>query len=97
MRWQRAARLHAGGLAACGILLVVQLATLVTIEGCVDGTTPDCSDAATHCGPDVDAALDVLSPALPEAAPPTDAPNDASSTADANGGGDADLDAGDEG
>jgi hypothetical protein len=93
MRWQRAAPLRVGGLAACGIVLV----QLVTFQGCVDGTTPDCSDAATHCGPDVDATSDVLEAALPEAAPPTDAPNDTSSTADANGGGDADLDAGDEG
>jgi hypothetical protein len=26
--------------------------------GCVDGTTPDCSDAASHCGPDFDAYPD---------------------------------------
>ena len=93
MRWQRAAPLRATALAACGIALV----PLLTLEGCVDGTTPDCSDAATHCGPDVDATLDVVEAALPEASPPTDAPLDTSSTADANGGGDADLDAGDEG
>jgi hypothetical protein len=95
MRRQRAARLRVGGLAACGIVLV----QLVTFEGCVDGTTPDCSDAATHCGPEVDAAPDVLdaTAALPESAPPADAPNDTSSSADANGGGDADLDAGDGG
>jgi len=92
MRWQRAARVL--GLVASGIVLV-QVATFV---GCVDGTTPDCSDAATQCGPDVDATSERLEAALPEASPPSDAPSDTSSTADADdGGGDADLDAGDGG
>ncbi len=96
MRWQRATRRRAGGLAACGIVLV-QVAIYV---GCVDGTTPDCSDAATQCGPDVDATAERnFEAALPEASNPSDAPNDTSTTADAggDGDGDADLDAGDEG
>ena len=93
MRWQRAARVRVGGLVACSIVLV----QLVIFTGCVDGTTPDCSDAATHCGPDVDATTDVGEAALPEASPPSDAPNDTSSTADADAAPDADLDARDGG
>lgn len=82
------------GLVASGIVLV----QVAIFTGCVDGTTPDCSDAATHCGPDVDATTDVVTEAaLPEASPPSDAPNDTSSAADADGGGDADLDARDGG
>jgi len=91
MRWQRAARVV--GLAASGIVLV----QVATFTGCVDGTTPDCSDAATQCGPDVDATSERLEAALPEASPPSDAPNDTSSTADADAETDADLDAGDGG
>jgi hypothetical protein len=92
MRWQRAARVL--GLAALGIVLV-QAAYFV---GCVDGTTPDCSDAATQCGPDIDATGDrvVVEAALPEASPPTDASNDTTS-ADTDAEPDADLDAGDGG
>lgn len=91
MRWQRAARVL--GLAAFGIVLV-QGAYFV---GCVDGTTPDCSDAATQCGPDVDATSERLEAALPEAAPPIDASNDTTTSEDADAQPDADLDAGDEG
>lgn len=94
MRWQRVARLRVVGLAALGIVLM----QLVIFAGCVDGTTPDCSDAATHCGPDVDATSDSLEAALPETAPPGDAANDTSSTVDAaDAEPDADLDAGDGG
>lgn len=90
MRWQRAARVL--GLAASGVVLV----HAATFVACIDGTTPDCSDAALQCGPDLDGATDaaVVEAALPEASPPTDAPND-TSPADAEP--DADLDAGDEG
>ena len=90
MRWQGAARVL--GLAASGVVLF----HAATFVACVDGTTPDCSDAASQCGPDLDGASgDVLEAALPEASPPSDAPNDTSSPADAEP--DADLDAGDEG
>jgi hypothetical protein len=42
---------------------------------CVDGKTPDCSDAAAACGPDLgDATIDVQPPVD---APPSDAPSDA--------------------
>jgi hypothetical protein len=90
MRWQRAARVL--GLATSGVVLL----HLASFIGCVDGTTPDCSDAATHCGPDIDGtANDVIEAALPETSPPSDAAIDTSTTADA--GPDADLDARDEG
>jgi hypothetical protein len=79
-------------LVAFGIALLVQGAYVV---GCTDGTTPDCSDAATHCGPDVDATTERIEAALPESAPPADAPID-STPADATPP-DADLDAGDGG
>jgi hypothetical protein len=62
---------------------------------CVDGKTPDCSDAAAQCGPNIDAASpDVAdtSVTLPDAADgATDAAADAPDEADAG-----DLDAGDE-
>jgi len=41
------AALSALSLSALGCLLVA----------CVDGQTPDCSDAATGCGPDTDGAV----------------------------------------
>jgi hypothetical protein len=94
MRWHRAARVL--GLVALGIVLL-QAAYFV---GCVDGTTPDCSDAATQCGPDIDATDDhVIEAALPETAPPGDASDDTTTNADADADAqpDADLDAGDGG
>jgi hypothetical protein len=80
MRWQRAA-------VVCGAFAALGCAALM---GCVDGLTPDCSDAATQCGPNVDGSPDTSEAAvLPEAAP-ADGAGDAQSDADAN------LDAGDE-
>jgi hypothetical protein len=32
-------------------------AAALALIACVDGTTPDCSDAASGCGPDVDGAI----------------------------------------
>jgi hypothetical protein len=93
MRWQRAARVLGLVASAPFAAVVVHLAT---IAGCVDGTTPDCSDAATQCGPDLDGTTnDVLEAALPETSPPSDAAIDTSTSPDAEP--DADLDAGDEG
>lgn len=45
-------------------MLVVALASFSPTLGvaCVDGVTPDCSDAAAACGPDLDGG------ALPDAA-----------------------------
>ena len=87
---RRPMRPRQAGLAAAGIVLLLQG---VYVAGCVDGTTPDCSDASTHCGPDIDAASERFEAALPEAAPPVDAPIDSADAAQP----DADLDAGDEG
>jgi len=85
MRWQRAA-------VVCGALAVLVGTILM---GCVDGVTPDCSDAATQCGPNVDGSTDTSSEALlPEAAKP-DSAADAGDASDADAG-DA-LDAGDGG
>jgi hypothetical protein len=57
------------------------LAGLLALAACVDGKTPNCSDAAAGCGPDVDGAI------LPDTgsdagdagidAPPGDAATDA--------------------
>jgi hypothetical protein len=44
----------------------------LAVVGCVDGTTPDCSDAASHCGPDFDA----YPPDSATDSAPTDAPSD---------------------
>jgi len=93
MRWQRAARVLGLVASAPFAAVVVHLAT---VAGCVDGTTPDCSDAASQCGPDLDGTTnDVLEAALPETSPPSDAAIDTSTSPDAEP--DADLDAGDEG
>lgn len=51
---------------------------------CVDGVTPDCSDAAAKCGPETDGHASDTNVALPE-----------TSTGDADA--EADLDAGDAG
>ena len=61
--------------------------------GCVDGMTPDCSDASTHCGPDLDGTV-VEAQTLPESSPPVDGALDAVPEA---GDADADADAGDGG
>jgi len=96
MRWQRAARVLGLVASAPFAMIVFHLATSTLVGGCVDGTTPDCSDAATQCGPDLDGTTnDVVEAALPETAPPSDAAIDTSTNPDAEP--DADLDAGDEG
>jgi hypothetical protein len=53
------------------ISIVLMLAALVGASaGCVDGTTPDCSDAASGCGPDYDA---YPSDSSPSDGPPAEA------------------------
>lgn len=77
---------------------MLAFAQLLLAADCVDGKTPDCSDAAAQCGPDF--APDAQEGSvLPEAGPsdatpdqaPTDSSDDASDDADAGN-----LDAGDE-
>lgn len=79
-----------------GAVLAIALAPLGFAPACVDGTTPDCSDAATGCGPGVDGSPERIEAALPDASRPDTAPVDAGSEA-APDAADADLDAGDEG
>lgn len=56
------------------ILFAIAVSLAALVAGCVDGTTPDCSDAAAQCGPDFDgAAIDGATDA-----PPSDAPSDGS-------------------
>ncbi len=45
--------MRAGRIAAIGVLA---LAPAMVAADCVDGVTPDCSDAAAQCGPDLDGA-----------------------------------------
>lgn len=69
-------------------LLCVAMATVVEIVflgGCVDGKTPDCSDAATPCSPDLDGTV-------PEAASTEEAGN-ADGASDADAGSDSSTDA----
>lgn len=74
-------------LTACGAFGMLALA-------CVSGVTPDCSDAATPCGPGSDASGDVLeAQPLPEASRADAA---SSPDPDAEGPEAGDLDAGDE-
>lgn len=72
-------------------MLVVPAAYAV---GCVDGTTPDCSNPAVKCGPILDGSLDSReAQTLPESAPPdADAAQD-TAVPDAD---DPDADAGDQ-
>jgi hypothetical protein len=69
-----------------GAAVALVLSPLGLAAGCVDGVTPDCSDAATPCGPAVDASAD-------------SARVDATEAAALDGAAEAtpDLDAGDEG
>jgi hypothetical protein len=78
---------------------VVGIGAALTLTACVDGTTPDCSDAAAQCGPTLDgaigeggatdSAIDGFSDAPDDVAdagvdaPPSDAGWDASGAADA--------------
>jgi hypothetical protein len=64
--------------ASAGLTLAVGVA--VVVVACVDGTTPNCADAGSACGPDLnDATTD--GPPLADApaadAPSVDAPSDA--------------------
>ena len=55
-------------------VVVVALAALsVGAVGCVDGATPDCSDAAAHCNPDFDAYPPETGD---DSSPPADAPSE---------------------
>jgi hypothetical protein len=70
----------------CGAFAVLGCAVLMA---CTDGVTPDCSDAATHCGPDVDGSSDASEAALPDSSRPDaalDAPSEALADADAGDG-----------
>ncbi len=58
----------------------------VLVAACVDGQTPDCSDAATGCGPDGDGSVPIFDTGVDgeagtgadaDAGPPIDAPVDA--------------------
>jgi hypothetical protein len=95
MRWQRVA-------VSCGALAVL-IGTI--LMGCTDGVTPDCSDAATQCGPDIDGSFtpletSVVSEAsLPEGGGDSsvDGADGADGATDAPNDSDAALDAGDAG
>ncbi len=93
MRLQRAAR----GWVVCGAVAAL-VGTIVI--ACTDGVTPDCSDAATQCGPNIDGSTtpletSVVSEAsLPEGGGDSgggdgagDAPNDSDAALDAGDGG----------
>jgi hypothetical protein len=41
---------------AIGLVTALLLSQALLGADCVDGTTPDCSDAASRCGPDLDGA-----------------------------------------
>ena len=90
MRWQRTAVVFGA--------LAVLIGTL--FMGCTDGVTPDCSDAAAQCGPNIDGATtpletSIISEAsLPEGGGDSsvadgagDAPNDSDAALDAGDGG----------
>lgn len=78
-----------------GPIVAIFVAQLLLAADCVDGKTPDCSDAAAQCGPfvgDANADANDSSITFPDANDAaSDAPADAADEADAG-----DLDAGDE-
>jgi len=70
---------------------MIGLSQLLLAGDCVDGVTPDCSDAAAHCGPDLDGSADQAE-TTPDGAQDTSRPD----TFVPDAAPDADLDAGDE-
>lgn len=69
---------------ACLLTLAVTAAALAASGGCSVGTTPDCTDAAAGCAPDLDGtAGDARRDVGPDATP-ADAPIDAIDEIDAN-------------
>ena len=81
--------------AGATFVVAVLLAQLCLAGDCVDGVTPDCSDAAAQCGPGVDGATpsDATSPtdaASDTTASDTGTTNDSGTNADADSGADAD-------
>lgn len=93
MRSQRARSGRGRIVLLCGVVAVLEASALA---GCVDGVTPDCSDAATQCGPNIDASRSLDSSdasRLPEAAAVDSAAADAQGDTSVP----IDLDAGDEG
>ena len=92
MRAQRSTRSTRAGLRWVVAIAAIALAQCAFVAACVDGKTPDCSDASTGCGPDLDGSADRSeAQVLPEATP-ADSPVD-NAAPDA---GDPDADAGDE-
>jgi hypothetical protein len=92
VRAQRSNQHRHRGLRPAIAIAALSLLPLAFVTACVDGTTPDCSDAATGCGPDLDGSIDrTEAQPLPEARP-ADSPVD-NAVPDA---GDPDADAGDE-
>jgi hypothetical protein len=92
MKRQRAAR----GWVVVGGALAMLVGTILI--GCTDGVTPDCSDAATPCGPAVDGSADTNEASLfPETGKPDTGADGAGDAADAQGDADAALDGGDGG
>jgi hypothetical protein len=77
-----------------GAVLAIALTPTAIATGCVDGVTPDCSDAATQCGPNLDAttAADRREAAPDSAleAAPDSADLDSGDSGDANDSGDED-------
>ena len=71
--------------AGAGFLAMLLLAQLCLAGDCVDGVTPDCSDPAARCGPNLDGS-----------SPPSDAPAETSNDAAPDTAPDAAPDTGDQ-
>ena len=77
---------------ACLAIAAALLVPTALVGACTDGVTPDCSDAATQCGPNIDGSADVSeAQPLPESSTKDTSVADTSAT-DA---GDLDADASD--
>jgi hypothetical protein len=66
--------------AGTSFVVALCLAQLCLAGDCVDGVTPDCSDAATQCGPNLDGST--LDGTVPNEAS-ADAKSDVATTSDA--------------
>jgi hypothetical protein len=73
-------------------LIAIALLQAAYAVACVDGQTPDCSDAATQCGPNLDGSS---SDGSRDGDAPFEATADASPNVDADAAADADASDGD--
>ena len=100
MRRQPIRRSRAGSAqrrqAVGSVVVMIALSQLLLAGDCVDGVTPDCSDAAARCGPDVDGSVVEASTTVDAPADVFDAGSDTGADTGPDADAEADADAGDQ-